>query len=214
MGGTPIMLKQSIRNWWHRLRGRQRLPKFYRGQEKFRARYPTYQIGIGTYGMPEVFDWDEGTTLSIGAYCSISSDVRVLLGGGHRIDWASSYPFPAFLQEARHITDFGKTRGDVVIGSDVWLGMGCTILSGVTIGHGAVVAACAVVTRDVEPYAIVAGNPARVVRWRFDEETRRALLATAWWSWPESEVRAIVDLLCSDDVKPLIDYARRRNTPR
>lgn len=92
--------------------------------------------------------------------------------------------------------------------------MSCTILSGVTIGHGAVVAACAVVTRDVEPYAIVAGNPARVVRWRFDEDTRRALLATAWWTWSESEVREIVDLLCSDDVKPLIDYARRRNTPR
>lgn len=208
------MFKQSIGKWWHHLRGRQRTPKFYRGQEKFRARYPTYQIGIGTSGMPEVFDWHEGSTFSIGAYCSISSDVKVLLGGGHRIDWASSYPFPAFLEEARHISDYRKTRGDINIGSDVWLGMSCTILSGVTIGHGAVVAACAVVTRDVEPYAIVAGNPARVVRWRFDEDTRRALLATAWWTWSESEVREIVDLLCSDDVKPLIDYARRRNTPR
>lgn len=76
------MFKQSIGKWWHHLRGRQRTPKFYRGQEKFRARYPTYQIGIGTYGMPEVFDWHEGSTFSIGAYCSISSEVKVLLGGG------------------------------------------------------------------------------------------------------------------------------------
>ena len=123
------MFKQSIGKWWHHLRARQRTPKFYRGQEKFRARYPTYQIGIGTSGMPEVFDWHEGSTLSIGAYCSISSDVRILLGGGHRIDWASSYPFPAFLEEARPISDYSKTRGYINIGSDVWLGMGCTILS-------------------------------------------------------------------------------------
>lgn len=214
MTDRTIMIRQSLSNWWRRLRKRPRTPKFYRGQEKFKARYPAYEIGIGTYGMPEVFDWDEGSTLRIGAYCSVSSDVRILLGGGHRIDWTSSYPFPAFIKEARHIQNFGNTRGDVVIGNDVWLGMGCTILSGVTIGHGAVVAACAVVTRDVEPYAIVAGNPARIVRWRFEEDKRQALLAAAWWSWPEAEIREIVDLLCTDDIQPLLDYARRRIGPK
>lgn len=138
--------------------------------------------------MPEVRDWGEGSTLRIGAYRSIAENVMILLGGNHRIDWVTSYPFPEFVEEARQIRDFGVTRGDVTISNDVWLGTGCTILSGVTIGDGAVVAAGAVVTRDVAPYAIVAGNPARTVRWRFDEATRDALCASAWWTWPEVEI--------------------------
>lgn len=206
---------RRLRDWWLRYvarRDRRRLPKFLRGQAKFRARYPGYEIGIGTYGMPKVHDWHEGSTLRIGAYCSIAEDVNILLGGHHRTDWVSSYPFPEFIEEARHIPDFGGTRGDVTIGNDVWLGIGCTILSGVHIGDGAVVAARAVVTRDVEPYAIVAGNPARIVRWRFDETTRAALLATAWWSWPETEIRRIVPLLCSDDPGAFLAYAAQRGT--
>lgn len=207
---APAEARGGLKAWWHRRFGRKRTPKFYRGQEKFRARYPDYEIGLGTYGMPRVHDWHEGSTLKIGAYCSIADGVNILLGGGHRTDWVSCYPFPGFIEEARHVPDYGGTRGDVVIGSDVWLGMGCTILSGVTIGHGAVVAAQAVVTRDVEPYAIVAGNPARVVRWRFDEATRAALLESAWWNWPEAEVRRISPLLCSDRLDDFLAYARRR----
>ncbi|NMG77190.1 CatB-related O-acetyltransferase [Aromatoleum diolicum] len=205
----------ALREWWQRRaerRQRKHLPKFLRGQARFRERYPNYEIGIGTYGMPKVHDWHEGSTLRIGAYCSIAEGVNILLGGHHRLDWVSSYPFPKFLEEARHIADFGGTRGDVTIGNDVWLGTGCTILSGISIGDGAVVAAQAVVTRDVAPYAIVAGNPARIVRWRFDETTRAALLATAWWSWPEAEIRRVVSLLCSDDPGAFLAYAADRNT--
>lgn len=211
----PETLLQRLRRWWrHPLGRKQRTPRFHRGREKFRQRYPAYEMGVGTYGMPRVHDWNEGTTLRIGAYCSIADDVDILLGGGHRTDWVSSYPFPDYVEEAQGIADFGTTRGDVVIGSDVWLGMGCTILSGVTVGHGAVVAAQAVVTRDVEPYAIVAGNPARVVRWRFDEATRAALLQTAWWTWPEAEVRGIVQLLCSNRIDDFLAYARGRRADR
>ncbi len=100
----------------------------------------------------------------------------------------------------------------MVIGSDVWLCSNCTILSGVTIGHGAVIASGALVSRDVPAYAVMAGNPAVQVRWRFDEATRAALLESAWWEWPEAEIRQIVDKLCSPDLAGFIAYARSRPT--
>lgn len=204
---------QALYEWWRRRaarRQRRDLPKLLRGQAKLRAQYPHYEFGVGTYGMPKVHDWEEGSTLRIGAYCSIAEGVEILLGGHHRIDWISSYPFSKFTDEASHISDFGGTRGDVVIGNDVWLGTGCMILSGVTIGDGAVVAAKAVVTRDVPPYSVAAGNPARIVRWRFDEPTRAALLKSARWEWPETEIRNVVSLLCSSDATAFLTYARHR----
>jgi len=185
--------------------------KLQRAQEKFRQRYPAYTIGNGTYGMPEVHDWSEGSTLRIGAYCSIASNVQIFLGGLHRTDWISTFPFPAFVEEAAGISEYNGTKGDVIIGNDVWLCSGCTILSGVTIGDGAVVACGSIVTRDVEPYSMVAGNPARHIRWRFSEEQRQALLETAWWTWPEAEIRALSAMLCSTDVSALSAYAIQRS---
>lgn len=188
------------------------MQSYKRQQVKFRKCYPDYEIGTGTYGLPIVHDLKEGATLKIGAYCSISSNVQIFLGGQHRLDWVSSYPFPAFLHEASHIKNYGGSRGDVVIGSDVWLCANSTILSGVTIGHGAVVANGALVSRDVEPYSIVAGNPAQRVRWRFDEVTRPALLNSVWWEWSENEIRQNVDKLCSDNIAEFIAYANSRKT--
>lgn len=205
------MGKRGFRAWWKRRFGKKPVPKLYRGQVRFAERYPHFEIGVGTYGIPEVHDWPQGAMLRIGAYTSIADDVHIFLGGNHRMDWVSTYPFPAYVEEARHIPDFGTTKGDVVIGNDVWLGSGCVILSGVTVGDGAVVAARAVVTRDVEPYSVVAGNPARHLRWRFDEASRTALRAAAWWSWPEEEIRRVVHLLCSGDVEAFLDYACRRS---
>ncbi len=161
--------------------------------------------------MPEVHDWSEGSTLRIGAYCSIASNVQIFLGGLHRTDWISTFPFPAFVEEAAGISEYNGTKGDVIIGNDVWLCSGCTILSGVTIGDGAVVACGSIVTRDVEPYSMVAGNPARHIRWRFSEEQRQALLETAWWTWPEAEIRALSAMLCSTDVSALSAYAIQRS---
>lgn len=203
-------LKQYLRKTWRRLLGRSELHDSDRQQAKFRKRYPKYELGVGTYGMPVVHDLDEGTTLRIGSYCSIAGNAQIFLGGQHCISWVSSYPFPEFFPEARHIKNPSGSRGDVVIGSDVWLCSNCTILSGVTIGHGAVIASGAVISRDVEPYAVMAGNPARRVRWRFDEPTRLALLASSWWEWPEEEIRQIVDKLCSDNIAEFIDYACSR----
>ncbi len=203
-------LVQRLKRWRLRMQGEPRLQSFQDQQEKFRKRYPEYGIGIGTYGMPQVHDDKEGTTLRIGAFCSISSEVQIFLGKNHRTDWVSSYPFPAFFEEASQITEFGVSRGDVTIGSDVWLCANCMILSGVTIGHGAGVGAGAVVTRNVEPYSIVAGNPAKHVRWRFDEPSRIALLEAAWWEWPIEELRTIMPLLCSNLIQDLLEYARLR----
>lgn len=128
----------------------------------------------------------------------------------HRTDWVTTYPFPAFQKDAQHITNWDPTHGNVTIGSDVWLCANCVILSGVTIGHGAVVANSAIVTKDVPPYAIVGGNPAKLIRWRFDEPTRAALLASEWWNWPEDEVRNVVDKLCSENIANFLEYAKTR----
>lgn len=170
-----------------------------------------FSIGAYSYGKPKVRFPESGRKLTIGRYCSIADRVEILLGGDHRLDWASTYPFAAMrghFADAKAPEDYHASRGDVVIGHDVWLGSGCMILSGVTLGHGAVVAARAVVTRDVPPYAIVAGNPARVVRHRFPPEVAEALVASAWWDRPKNEVSRLVPLLQSTDLAALLAALR------
>jgi acetyltransferase-like isoleucine patch superfamily enzyme len=203
--------------FWERLRERQakrairKLPKLYRGQARFLQRYPNYSIGVGSYGLPIVHDWKEGASLSIGAYTSIAEQVEIFLGGHHRTEWVTTYPFPAMIDEAAGVSGYAFSRGDVVIGNDVWLCTGAVILSGVTVGDGAVVAAGAVVSRDVAPYSVVAGNPARHIRWRFSESVREELLDARWWQWPEDEVRRISTLLCSERIDAFLEYAKLRN---
>jgi len=184
-----------------------------RSKNKFNEQYPHYKIGTNCYGLPNVKHAHPDAMLTIGNYCSIAKNVGIFLGGNHRIDWVSSYPFPVFFDQAKHIRDFVTSQGNVDIGSDVWLCQNATILSGITIGHGAVIANGAMVTKDVAPYEIVGGNPAKHIRWRFDESTREALLKSAWWNWPEDEVLSVVDLLCSDDISSFLEYAKNRQSP-
>lgn len=205
--------RSLLQRIWDKLRGKRHLDKAQRSRIKFEQRYPEFTYGKHTYGVPIVHDWRDGTTLTVGAFCSIAENVQIFLGGNHRTDWVSTYPFPAFFDEARHIDGYARSRGDVVIGNDVWLCTDCTILSGVTIGHGAVIGSGAVVRRDVEPYAIMVGNPAQVAGWRFNEAQRQALLEAAWWDWPEEEIRAVVERLCSTDVEAFLAYARQRHQP-
>jgi acetyltransferase-like isoleucine patch superfamily enzyme len=163
-------------------------------------------VGAYTYGAPKVRFAEAGAKLTIGRYGSIADGVEIMLGGNHRLDWITTYPFPALPRlwpEAVGRDGSHATNGDVTIGHDVWLGSQCLVLSGVTIGHGAVVAARAVVTRDVPPYAIVAGNPAKIVRYRMSEERIAELLARRWWDLPDSEVRRLIPVLMSDRIADL-----------
>jgi acetyltransferase-like isoleucine patch superfamily enzyme len=163
-----------------------------------------YTIGDHTYGKPRVVSRGEGTSLRIGKYCSISTHVIIFLGSEHRTDWISTYPFPFLWETARSIKGHPYSKGDVVIGNDVYIGYNVTILSGVTVGDGAVVGACSVLTADVPPYAIVAGNPARLIRYRFNEETIQKLLKIRWWDWPEERVKENIHLMCSDSIDEFI----------
>ena len=203
-----ILKKFLFRQAERRLR---KLPALDRGVARFKLHYKNkYAMGTGSYGLPVVHDWDEGSTLKIGSYCSIATNVQIFLGGNHHADWVSTYPFPAMVQGLEDISDYGFSNGNVVIGSDVWLCSNTIILSGVTVGHGAIVAAGSVVTSDVEPYSIVGGNPARHLKWRFSPEIRAAFLETAWWEWPVEEVCQVAPLLCSDQISNFLAYAERR----
>jgi chloramphenicol O-acetyltransferase type B len=197
---------------WQQLLGKPESPKPFRSQKKFKKLYPDHEIGIGTYGLPIIRNLDKNVRVSIGSYCSIAKNVYIFPSyGHHRTDWISTFPFTSHFPEVRHLhQESAVSHGDVVIGSDVWLCSNTIILSGVNIGHGAVVASGAVVTKNVEPYSVVAGNPAKHINWRFDESARKALLESEWWNWPEDEIRTIVTKLCSDNVDDFITYINCR----
>lgn len=132
--------------------------------------------------------------LVIGKFCSIACGAKfIFTSANHALGSLSTYPFPIFYDEwaldAVNVTDAWDNKGDIVVGNDVWIGYEAVILSGVTIGDGAIIGARAVVTKDVPPYTIVAGVPARPIRKRFDEETIARLEQLRWWDWPEDEIR-------------------------
>ncbi len=177
--------------------------------KELQEKYPQYEIGRGTYGSPEIITWQEGATLKIGAFCSIAEGVKFFLGGEHRVDWVTTYPFSFLWESGRHITGHPKTKGDVIVGNDVWIGAEAVIMSGVKIGDGAVVGARAVVTKNMEPYAIYAGNPARLVKKRFDEKTIQQLLALEWWNFTDEEIEQILPLMLNTDIRTFIVEAKR-----
>ena len=176
-----------------------------RRHTKDHPEYAGHAIGDHTYGTPQILSWGEGASLRIGKFCSIAQDVVILLGGEHRTDWVSTYPFNMFFDDVRKVPGHPKTKGDVTIGNDVWIGARAMILSGVTIGDGAVIGAASVVTTDVAPYSIVAGNPARLIRKRFDEPTVERLLKLRWWDWSLDRIKKNLPLLFSDRTHDLID---------
>ncbi len=172
-------------------------------------RLPQYPVGEGSYGDLQVVEFGEGAKLKVGAYCSFAKGVLVFLGGEHRTDWVTTYPFSALDPRFAHIPGHPKTRGDVKIGNDVWIGREAIVMSGVTIGDGAVVGARAVVARDVPPYGIVAGNPAALVRHRFAPEIVERLLAVAWWTWPADRIAAATPLLLNTDIEGFLAAAEQ-----
>jgi acetyltransferase-like isoleucine patch superfamily enzyme len=170
-------------------------------------------IGRHTYGhdlstFPIV---TEGARIAIGAFCSISPGVRILGGGEHIIDRVSTFPMNARLldRKRRNVAD-ALDKGPTVIGNDVWLGLGAIVLSGITVGDGAVIGAGAVVKKSVPPYAVAVGNPAAVIRYRFDSETRQRLLDLEWWNWTDEQILARADWFMADVASFLTEMERTR----
>lgn len=166
--------------------------------------FPEFQIGRGTYGKPRIFSYPHDATLKIGAFCSIAADVGIFLGGNHHPEWVTTFPFGAMWREHYH-PEQPNSRGDVVIGNDVWIGRAAIIMSGVTVGDGAVIGAGAVVARDVPPYTIVVGNPARALRQRFSPDVVERLLQIRWWDWPDARLRRAAGLMQNPDIQGFID---------
>jgi acetyltransferase-like isoleucine patch superfamily enzyme len=135
--------------------------------------------GKYSYGEPHLGPYDvQGHKVIIGNFCSIAEEVLILLGGNHTLDWTTTFPFEKELTvfDKYPKSKFEKTKGDVIIGNDVWIGRRVIIMSGIKIGNGAVIAAGSIVTKDVSPYSIVGGNPAQMIRKRFNDDIIRALL--------------------------------------
>lgn len=146
-----------------------------------------------------------GDRLVIGKYCSIAAEVRFIMNGGnHPTNWLTTFPFPVFGAgwEAA-MPGQRPTKGDTMVGHDVWIGFGSVIMPGVSIGNGAIIATGAVVTRDVPAYAIIGGNPGAILRYRFDEDTIVRLERLQWWEWDASKVTRNVKALCAGDIAEL-----------
>lgn len=161
-------------------------------------REPGVDVGNHTYGIRrETFFRPTGhEQVSIGKYCSIAERVRFVFGD-HATDRVTTFPLRTLLFGDGTNTD-ALTKSPILVGNDVWIGMNSLILSGVTIGHGAVVAAGSVVTRDVPPYALVGGVPARVIKMRLRPNQIESLLQIAWWDWPEEKIYANLDQFYGD----------------
>lgn len=144
-----------------------------------------------------------GDKLIIGKFCMIASDVTFIMNGAnHLSDAISTYPFAIFGQDWSQAMD-GKEypkKSDTVVGNDVWIGYGATIMPGITIGDGAIIATKSVVTKDVAPYSIVGGNPAKEIRKRFSEKEISELLELAWWDWPIEEITSSVQVLTDKSI--------------
>jgi len=168
-------------------------------------KYSKYSIGEYSYGEPRILNWGEKATLKVGKYCSIAEGVTIVLGGEHKTSWITTYPFWVALKEFSSFPAHSGTKGDVVIGNDVWIGLNSLILSGVSIGDGAVIGAGSVVATNVDPYAIMAGNPARLIKKRFDQQTIDKLLKIRWWDWDIQRIKNNMPLLVSDNLKEFLE---------
>jgi acetyltransferase-like isoleucine patch superfamily enzyme len=170
------------------------------------------QIGKGTYQWQSLtIDSYAGSEakIIIGKYCSISQQVRIITGGIHPTDWVSLYPIRShFNLTGRYQDGMPYSKGDIVIGNDVWIGTGATILSGVKIGNGVVICAGSMVTKNIPDYAIVGGVPAKIIKYRFSEEQIKHLNEIAWWDWEEDKIIDSVELLSSRDIVEFIQKVK------
>jgi virginiamycin A acetyltransferase len=139
--------------------------------------------------------------LIIGKFCAIAAETRFLMTGNHKLDAISTYPFPIFhgWENVYDVTNLPE-KGDIIVGNDVWFGYDSLVRGGVNVGDGAIIATRAVVVKDVPAYSIVAGNPAKVVKMRFNDTTIERLLRISWWDWKIEKINQHLSLICHLDV--------------
>ena len=167
-------------------------------------------FGKYTYGQPNIIWANDKAKLIVGNFCSIAGNVKIYLGGNHRSDWVTTYPFGHIHQNIfNNFNGEGhpSTKGDVIIGNDVWIGGNVTIMSGVTIGDGAVIANNSHVVKNIEPYSLVGGNPAKLIKYRFTPEQIKKLLEIKWWNWDDEKINKFTPLLCNENIDDFIKAA-------
>ncbi len=158
------------------------------------------KVGKFTYGVGniELAHHKNAPQLSIGRFCSIAGNVRIFTGANHRSDWMTSYPFGTVYEDffgSQIPVGFPHSKGPVSIGNDVWIGNSVTIMSGVNIGDGSILATNAHIIKDVKPYEIVGGNPANHIKFRYPQDTIELLLELEWWNLDEAKIKKIHPLL-------------------
>jgi len=175
---------------------------------------PSY--GKYTYGEPNIHWTGENANLVVGNFCSIGPNVNVYLGGNHRSDWITTYPFGHIhhsIFDGFNGEGHPHTKGNIMIGNDVWIASGVTIMSGITIGDGAVIACNSHVVKNVEPYAMVGGNPAKIIKYRFTPEQIEQLLKIQWWNWEDDKINRFTPLLCNENIDEFIRAATEPEVP-
>lgn len=165
-------------------------------------------FGKYTYGTPNIHWQSSGAKLVIGNFCSIASNVNIYLGGNHRTDWVTTYPFGHI--HSNIFNNFNgdghpSTKGDVIIGNDVWIGSNVTIMSGVNISDGCVIANNSHVIKDAEPYSLIGGNPAKLIKYRFTKEQIEKMLEIKWWFWDDEKINKFTPLLCNNNIDAFIN---------
>ncbi len=150
---------------------------------------------IGKYTFINKYCLIDKNTVSIGRFCSIAYNVKIGLGN-HPTAWLSTHPF-SYLKKygfVKNDSSFeGEIKGNTIIGNDVWIGANAIILAGVKIGDGAVIGSNSLVTKDVEPYSIVVGTPAKETRKRFDDDTIQKLMKIKWWNWEDDKIETVIN---------------------
>lgn len=157
-----------------------------------------------------IISWSDDYQVVLGKYNSIGRDCTFFLHANHRSDWITTTsqlwgPVTSEIAEMHMKMGHPSCKGDIVVGNDVWIGAKSTIMSGVRINNGAIVGACSVITKNVPPYAIVAGNPAKIVKYRFTESQIAWLEEIAWWDWPEQKIKDEGMILWSNNIDEFID---------
>ena len=171
-------------------------------------------IGKHTYCLDPKYHWSNvNTNIKIGNFCSIGKNFNVYLGGNHRTDWITTYPFGHIHKNIfNNFNGEGhpSTKGDIIIGNDVWIADNVTIMSGVNIGDGVVIANNSHVVKNAEPYSIIGGNPAKFIKLRFKKEQINELLKIRWWNWDDDKINKYLHLLCNKNIDNFIDLYNKK----